>query len=161
MLKSNPRSPGMKSFFKKPTGILSAIVLVLVVLSIVNYLISSRTETEFPYLSLDDNTLTITSVQRRGDFWNFAKDKNSKVSNYAPESRTFYILRRNGSIWELEQEISEDKPVAGVNLNDFYVNIQLQGDTLLLQDLSTIYILIRRNGSTWELEQEILLENLL
>ncbi len=162
MLKSNPRSPETKSFFKRPTGIvvgiLSAIVLILVVLSVVNYLISSRGKTNFYYSHMDDNTLIFVSAQFRGDFWNFAKDEYNKVSAYAPESRTYYILSRSGSTWELEQEISRDKPVDGVSLNFDYAAIYYaaipKGDTLLLGNTDIIYIL-RRNGSTWELEQEI------
>ena len=33
------------------------------------------------------------------------------------ENNAIYILRRNGSTWELEQEISKDNPVNGVSLD--------------------------------------------
>lgn len=69
----------------------------------------------------------------------------------------FFILKRNGTIWELEQEISTDLPMP--NIDDTIDHIQLDGDTLLISALDNdsvgYYIIFKWDGSSWVLEQEI------
>ena len=164
MLQPSSQPTEKKSFFKRPRGIiigaLSAIVLTLAILSAVHYLISNQARTTFGQVILyDENTLIVTSDKHRGDFWNFTRSWLHKESNYVPDSKAIHILKRSGSNWKLEQEISKDKPIDGVRFDDsvlgFHIyNTYAEDDKLLLRHPDALYIL-KRDGSRWKLEQEI------
>ena len=139
----------------------TAVILVtlVVLLTTLNYYFANRTLTEFRvHLSDDGKTVIVESSSTRGDFWNFMRSEDERISNFVLGSDRMHILKRDGQIWRFQQEVLTSDLIA--EAEGYFVQPVLFKDglgILTITHLAYDYILLtlEENDSVWEIGQNL------
>ena len=164
-----PIQVAKKPFYKKPLVlaviVLLAILLTVSIAALTHYLLVNRERVEFSEAQLSDSgdTLIINSARFKGSFWNFIKSDWDKKNPYILGSSKDYILSRDGSVWQLEQEISISSPLADIDPeNQEYMQARLMDGNFGVWVLaypgggSHELITLQKNGnSSWTVQQNL------
>ena len=141
--------------------VLAGLVVLATAFSVFNYWVLQRPEVVVAsqFLDLENDNMVLTSVARRGDFWNFLKSESEKTYSLVHGSPTIHILRYNDSVWVLEQVISGTNPMQGIDSykSAFFAHDTESGNLLISAgtgEETVFYVLIKQGGG-WSVEQAI------